>query len=510
MRTIYGKDILERIKKAAWDMLFDQCGVEVSQQRLKTAYELLGLDIEDRDRDGDGRPEIQAEFSDYQKWAKEKLSGSMFERCEDAKRFFEAEWKPIILGGKACVMRRKRDINSVLECYDKPNWKEMFNTKKVWQQGMKSAAPWWMNNVDYVPTTFNPDPDYKANDRTFNLFEGFKYQPVSNGKSAKYMTLIKEGICRGNEEHYNYLLDWMAQAIQQPHRRDKVGIAIAIKGDPGVGKSTFAKIFAELFGRTAFTVDNVDTITGQFNGALFEKILVIGEESVWGGDKKQYSILKRLITDDSLNVSFKFKEVFPTKNYLRFIFLTNSDWSAPNEVGDRRLFVLHANDVFKLNTEFWDQLWKDMRSGGFEDLMYILMNRDISKRDFQKDFPVTEWALENVERSLSSTALLVYKWLEYGISMDSLERIAFVSFEWGEEIPKKLVYEEYRYFSKECNKHPLPDSTFGRELKQVIPSLQVMRREEDGKKDSFYVFPSYEIASKEFESYKMGKNRRTS
>ena len=151
-----------------------------------------------------------------------------------------------------------------------------------------------------------------------------------------------------------------------------------------------------------------------------------------------------------------------------------------------------------------------MRSGGFEDLMYILMNRDISKRDFQKDFPVTEWALENVERSLSSTALLVYKWLEYGISMDSLERIAFVSFEWGEEIPKKLVYEEYRYFSKESNKHPLPDSTFGRELKQVIPSLQVMRREEDGKKDSFYVFPSYEIASKEFESYKMGKNRRTS
>ena len=96
----------------------------------------------------------------------------------------------------------------------------------------------------------------------------------------------------------------------------------------------------------------MDTITGQFNGALFEKILVIGEESVWGGDKKQYSILKRLITDDSLNVSFKFKEVFPTKNYLRFIFLTNSDWSAPNEVGDRRLLVFHANDLFRLNTEF--------------------------------------------------------------------------------------------------------------------------------------------------------------
>ena len=172
-----------------------------------------------------------------------------------------------------------------------------------------------------------------------------------------------------------------------------MGIAVAIKGETGVGKTTFAKVFAELFGRTAYTVDNVDSITGQFNGALFEKILVVGEESIWGGDKKQYSVLKRLITDDSVNISFKFKEVFPTKNYLRFIFLTNSDWSAPNEVGDRRLLVLCADDPFRKDTEFFGQLWEDMRDGGYEDLMYVLANRDISKRDFQKEFPITEWAL---------------------------------------------------------------------------------------------------------------------
>lgn len=79
MRTIYSKEILESVKKAAWNFLFDQCGLEVGMQRVKTAYELYGLDIEDRERDGDGRPEIQAEFSDYQKWAKEKLSGSIFD-----------------------------------------------------------------------------------------------------------------------------------------------------------------------------------------------------------------------------------------------------------------------------------------------------------------------------------------------------------------------------------------------------------------------------------------------
>ena len=100
MRTIYGKDILERIKKAAWNLLFDQCGIEVSEQRLKTAYELYGLDIEDRDRDGDSRPEIQAEFSDYQKWAKEKLSGSIFERCEDASGSLKRNGSPSSWAGR--------------------------------------------------------------------------------------------------------------------------------------------------------------------------------------------------------------------------------------------------------------------------------------------------------------------------------------------------------------------------------------------------------------------------
>ena len=59
------------------------------------------------------------------------------------------------------------------------------------------------------------------------------------------------------------------------------------------------------------------------------------------------------------------------------------------------------------------------------------------------------------------------------------------------------------------NKHPVPDSTFGRELKQIIPSVQVVRREEGEKKASFYVFPSYEIASKEFDNYKMGRKRKS-
>lgn len=506
MRIIHSDEVKQQIKSAAWDFLFDQVGMDINGKRLKSAYELYGLSIDDSDNEG--MVELHAELKGYKEWAKEKLSGSFFESCEEARKFFEQEWKPIILGGKACIMRIRRQTDSVLECYDKQNWKEMFNTKTVFKQGIKSAPAWWMSNTDFIPTVFNPDPAYQARDGEYNLFQGFKCQPESNRRAEKYLRLVKDAICRGNQEHFEYLLDWMAQTVQQPHRKDKVGIAVAIKGEPGVGKSTFAACFAELFGRSAYTVDNIDNITGQFNGVLFEKIVIVGEESVWGGDKKQYSILKRLITDSSVNISFKFKEIFSSKNYLRFIFLTNSEWSAPNEVGDRRMFVLCADEVFKKDTQFFGELWDDMRNGGFEDLMYILMNRDISNRDFQRDLPITEWALENVERSLSPVGLLVDKWLEYGISLGGRDRDSLPPHEWGQEIPKELVYDEYRFFAKDMGKHIVPDSTFGKELKKILPSLSVVRRDEDNRKLSFYGFPSYEVAAKEFESYMQGRNRK--
>ena len=57
-----------------------------------------GLFIDDKD--ADGMAELQMELKSYLEWAKEKLSGSYFESCEEARKFFDQEWKPIILGGK--------------------------------------------------------------------------------------------------------------------------------------------------------------------------------------------------------------------------------------------------------------------------------------------------------------------------------------------------------------------------------------------------------------------------
>jgi phage/plasmid-associated DNA primase len=239
----------------------------------------------------------------------------------------------------------------------------------------------------------------------------------------------------------------------------------------------------------------VDSILGNFNGILYEKLLIVGEESLWGGSKREGTSLKQLITDDKMEISFKFKEPFQAKNYLRFIFLTNAVWSAPNDIDDRRFFVLEASNRYKKDMTFFKAMWEDMNNGGYEDLMFILKNRDISARDFQNTLPLTEAAVENIEQSLSSVATVLQEWVEYGITGEELRA------EWGTERTKKLIYDIYCERATKLGIRIVRDALFGRELKRMIPSVQV-RQDSDGNRTRYYVLPDQDKAHEEFEAYK--------
>jgi hypothetical protein len=197
-----------------------------------------------------------------------------------------------------------------------------------------------------------------------------------------------------------------------------------------------------------------------------------------------------------MQLGFKFREVFQADNYLRFIFLTNADWCAPNDIGDRRFFVLEASDKYKKDTAFFKSMWEDMNNGGYEDLMFILKNRDISLRDFQNTLPLTEAAVENIEQSLSPVATVVQEWVEYGFSSS-----AGIMAGWGSDNLKRTIYDLYCERAKELGLRIVRDSQFGREFKKMIPSVK-MRQESDENRTRIYVLPDRDKANGEFENYK--------
>ncbi len=495
METVVEDEVRESLRALVFEYLYNRYRESVTIEKIADIYEQVGIRI---DLDEEKENPAYNELAQYRNYLTRCVEAEVFPSNTIAKDFFEREWLPVMVGGKPAILKKHSvDSDEPLEMYAKSSWAEMFNTRKLIGESWKpkSAARWWMDSVDYHPTVFDPNPAYCTSNGEVNLFTGFRYRAESNGKAERYLSLLREGICGGSEAYYEYLLDWMAQLIQSPHRKDACGIAVSVKGEPGVGKSTFAKVFAHLLGRHSHTCNSVESVVGNFNGVLYEKLLVVGEESLWGGDKKQYNALKQLITDNVMEIGFKFREPFQAKNYLRFIFLTNSDWSAPNEAGDRRFFNLEASDAFKKDTGFFRKLWEDMRNGGYNDLMQILSTRDISKRDFQKDLPMTEASLENIERSLSSVASVVQEWIEYGILCNDTK------LEWGCEHPKKLIYDIYLRRAKELNLYVSRDSVFGRELKKILPSV-VMRQDSDITRTKMYALPDRFTAEAEFERYK--------
>ncbi len=70
-------------------------------------------------------------------------------------------------------------------------------------------------------------------------------QPPERGCRLR-LQLIREAICGGRERDAEYVLDWLALALQKPQQ--PIWNALVICGPRGVGKSTLAKILAPLFG----------------------------------------------------------------------------------------------------------------------------------------------------------------------------------------------------------------------------------------------------------------------
>jgi hypothetical protein len=70
--------------------------------------------------------------------------------------------------------------------------------------------------------------------------------------------------------------------IQKPHK--KMEVAICVGGNEGTGKSMpFVEYFSKILGKNLFAYyQNMSDLTGEFNGALTNKLLILVDECLFG------------------------------------------------------------------------------------------------------------------------------------------------------------------------------------------------------------------------------------
>jgi len=350
------------------------------------------------------------------------------------------------LGSKCRVIAREWDhafdrTKIIYQAFE--DFRNRYMNRQV-QIGMKNDVPqymplgkWWLEHprreqfdtMVFVPGRETPN--------AFNLWQGFNCV-AKPGDCSLFLEHVKENLCRGNQEHYDYFMQWMAAAVQRPDQ--PAGVAIVLRGKQGTGKGVFSKAFGHLFGQHFLQVTNSKHLTGAFNSHLRDCVFLFADEAFYAGDKKNEAILKGLITEEQLMIEAKGIDAEFGRNYLHIVMASNSEWVIPVDMDDRRFFVLDVSDARKEDHEYFSAIMNQLNDGGYEGLLNYLLNYDILGFSFT-EAPKTDALAEQKALNLSPEEAWWYDKLQEGILLPRQE-------EWECVVIKEELFLDYVEFVK--------------------------------------------------------------
>ena len=233
--------------------------------------------------------------------------------------------------------------------------------------------------------------------RCYNLWRGFPIPPVKGDWSLLRQHIL-EIICDGDTECEEYLLNWMAYAIQHPDRKGEV--AIVMKGERGTGKGKVAQLLGMLFGEHSLQVTQTRHLIGHFNAHLRACVFLFADEALWAGDKEGENALKALVTEDTLQIEGKGVNVITAPTRLHIMMASNNDWVVPAGNKERRFFVLRVSSKRIQDHAYFAAIDDQMlNKGGLSAMMFDLVHRNISAFNVRK-FKWTDALDDQVLRSL--------------------------------------------------------------------------------------------------------------
>lgn len=325
--------------------------------------------------------------------------------------------------------------------------------KVEWQ----SAAEAWLRHKrrHQYPKGVVFDPSGKhAKEGALNLWQGFAVE-AKRGSWRRLREHMLTVLCRGDEDHLCYLLDWIARMLQQPARQGEV--AVVMRGGEGTGKGTLARVLLRIVGQHGVPISSSRHLTGNFNAHLRDCVFLFADEAFFAGDKSHVGVLKSIITEPHLTIESKYQNAITSPNYLHLMMASNEEWVVPASVGARRFFVLEVDDSRIGDAAWFNELWEEMENGGYEALLWDMTRRDLSGFNVRK-VPETMGLQRQKELTLDVDMQWWASVLHRGYLMQNvIPRV------WHEVAEKGEVLNSYEEFIKHrMVRHPLNFITMGR------------------------------------------------
>jgi uncharacterized protein DUF5906 len=264
------------------------------------------------------------------------------------------------------------------------------------------------------------DVNSRIKDGRLNLWTGYGIDPIQKaGGWKRFEAMIRDDLCAGKSEYFDYVIKWMAYKIQNPGLPAET--SIVLRGPKGVGKTTLGQVLVDAFGSHGLVVSRRSQFAGQFSGHLATACFVFADEAVWGGNKEDEGTLKKLITDRNVLYRAMYKEETYGVNRVGLLMATNEEWAVPATFEERRFVVLEvsgkhqkkgANDVE--NIAYWDAIHAELEDGGRQAFLYDMRTMELGDWRPRNSAPKTEALGSQILESLRGIERWYYELLTEG------------------------------------------------------------------------------------------------
>lgn len=339
-------------------------------------------------------------------------------------------------------------------------------------------------NIVFDPTMTTPINYYNSCDG----FRGSKLNYCDDYKCIEpILSHIKVVLANKDEYTYNWLLKYF-RAILKGRRTNVIVIA---RGSEGCGKNIIIDGIADnMIGKDYIcrTSKPEKDFFGAFNAMLANKMLCIINEGS-KGMRDCIDVIKDLVTQETLNIEKKFKDVVTYKNYANIFVLTNNGNILQISPNDRRSVWLQCSDDFINNEQYFNTLSACLTNDECIGTFYKYLMKEIEDEfNFQKTRPKTEIYRRMQHQNLSN----VEKFLVYGI--DEEEPLEFSKYNSEDRaiVSPANVYADYKRW---CANHKYEAYNFDCFEAKLTDNTGIVKVKSNGNK-------RYKIQRGGFESFR--------
>jgi len=382
----------------------------------------------------------------------------------------------VSVGNRMVVMQTATD-GSIVELWDYEHFKKRFIKERVkvrtaaGKEKMMQLADFWLGHPRgraYDKLVYSmPGSHTPAGERDYNGWQGFSVKPKPGDWSLNRAHL-HDIICRGDEEAFTWVMNWIAALVQLPGRH--AWVALVLMGGQGIGKGHLANnMIGRLFGSQQYIhILGSGQLTADHNEHLSGKVYIYADESTWGGDPRAAAKIKGLVTEDSIPIHRKFLKMVDEPSMLHIAIASNNEWPIPIESGDRRFTILAVSEEKKQDQSYFGQLLLELANGGRAALLADLLSYKVDDNMLRTPYNTAAKAQVAVQ-SMKAIEHWWFEILERGTIFDDL---------WPTQILKRDLHSNYLAFldrhHKQSKERRSTETEMGKFLKRVAPLTQQM------------------------------------